>query len=481
MKFNHYSEKAPYVCRTVGYDSTKIGDFEIQICVDFSAQIQIVTYPDSAIYPDNSKANMKKSLFSSSMQHIRDYSVKASVCSDNKTQWESIAAGLAALVGGYTLYQSTSETCGIIGVVGKKPNANQILLEGLTVLQNRGYDSAGMCTISQNDTSNAFVTTKFANSRSSRRDGSTEGDSIAKLRRSADLHQKNTTGIAHTRWATHGRKIDANAHPHFDQHGRIAVAHNGSILNAHELRDELHSNGIAFRSDTDTEVIAQLIGYSMDQDPSLSTLDATKLALAKLTGTWGVVVLSKDSPDEMIVAQHGSPMVLGMGNEQAYAASELPAFCRHSDHIVELQDGEIAVIRADNNTFDKSRIRSSEASDVQVPSSPSPWPHWTLREIEEQPDAIYRALNFGARMTQNGVTMGGLARETSKMVSIQHLVLTCCGSSKNAAMYGARLFRSLDAFQSVQVVDGSSFSSSILPKTGAGLLAVSQSGETKVR
>lgn len=188
--------------------------------------------------------------------------------------------------------KSSAHCCGIIGVVGNADSGNAvpILLEGLTVLQNRGYDSAGMATLKPTNVSSvqtldpqktpgsSLITTKYANNYGKR-------DSLARLRRDVVTnHGHATCGIAHTRWATQGSKIDANAHPHQDQHGRVAVVHNGSIFNAYELRKELNEQGIVFRSDTDTEIIAQLIGVYLDQD--MSVYDATKAALERLHGTW---------------------------------------------------------------------------------------------------------------------------------------------------------------------------------------------------
>lgn len=357
-------------------------------------------------------------------------------CGGSDENWlGAFGKTFAVLVVGLLGSFQSNQCCGVIGVVGEETNASEILLEGLTILQNRGYDSAGMCTISKN--SNSFVTTKFANSsKGGLHQG--DGDSIAKLRRGSEAHLSSSVGIAHTRWATQGHKTDANAHPHQDQRGRISLVHNGSILNAREIRKKLHASGIVFRSHTDSEVIAQLIGYHMDSNKTTSVLEATKLALAELTGTWGVVLLAHDTPNELVVAAHGSPMVIGIGDNQVYVASEVSAFRRHTDNVVELSDGEVVLVRPDAQTpFDRSRIRTMDEKQLhQLLTSPAPWPHWTLREIEEQPDAIYRALNFGGRMTQYGVTMGGLSLQRAKMLEIQDLLITGCGSSYNAGTYG---------------------------------------------
>lgn len=210
------------------------------------------------------------------------------------------------------------------------------------------------------------------------------------------------------------------------------------------------------------------------------------------------MILSTDAPEELIVAQHGSPMIIGMSkkNGQLYVASEVSAFARHADDIIELEDGEIALLRSDIQfltneesspekvDFDRSRIYRSKYSSHESPvlpgvSCPAPWTHWTEKEIYEQPDAIYRALNFGGRMTQYGVTMGGLSLQPQRMLSIEHLIITGSGSSFNAALYGERLMRYVGAFDTVHAVEASGMDTTQLDRAAGGVLAVSQSGETR--
>ncbi|KAF0690567.1 Aste57867_18054 [Aphanomyces stellatus] len=367
--------------------------------------------------------------------------------------------------------KSTSSCCGIVGVIGTQQNAKEILLEGLTVLQTRGYDSAGMCTLQSQDSSPQLVTSKFANSNLK-----TTGDAIVRLRRASELHQNTAIGIAHTRWATQGAKTDANAHPHYDYKNRIALVHNGSLQNTQLLRKKLRAHGITFCSDTDSEVIAQLIGLYLDRKYSL--VDAVKSALGELMGTWGVAVLSCEG--ELVVGCHGSPMAIGIGNDQMFVASEVSAFRRHTDTIIELEDGEVVLVHADGASIDRSRIKTADkSSHQQIPLSSAPWAHWTLREIEEQPEAISRALNFGGRLTSYGVTMGGLTLRKDELLNVQHLIVTGCGSSMHAGVYGAHLMESLRAFHTVRVVDATTLSMQQLNTPNGGLLALSQSGETK--
>jgi len=190
-----------------------------------------------------------------------------------------------------------ADNCGIVGVVGSD-DASGFLLEGLTILRNRGYDSAGIASISK-DGSELYVT-KYAS-----RD--TTSDSIDLVRAHSAPHIGHGIGIAHTRWATHGGKTDENAHPHFDAKHRVAVVHNGTINNSYDLKKELQGQGIKFTSETDTEVIAQLIGVYLDQGHDTKT--AIEHALARCDGSWGLAVVSKNNPHEIVVACNGSPMV----------------------------------------------------------------------------------------------------------------------------------------------------------------------------
>lgn len=405
--------------------------------------------------------------YASRAAYMSPGSSSSSSSSSSFMRWGwGLAAATAALGALSERQDSPAEACGIVGVIGEE-DARSILMEGLTVLQNRGYDSAGIATISPHD--NVLTVTKYASA------GSTY-DCIDLVKENSHRHKGHHVGIAHTRWATHGGKTDLNAHPHTDSKGRVAVVHNGTITNSHELRHELqHAHGIKFVSETDTEIIAQLIGLSLDENLSLK--DATAEALKRCDGTWGLVVLSPKEPDELVVACNGSPMVLGIGEGRVFIASETSAFNRHTKNFIALKDGELGVVRADGSTLDLTRVQ--KAPDVNILLSPAPYPHWTIRECMEQPEAIARALGFGGRMSDTRVYLGGLDRQKERMQSIKHLVLTGCGTSLHAAMYAAKMMRDFEAFRTVMAVDAAEVRLSDLPKHHAGLLAISQSGETK--
>jgi glucosamine--fructose-6-phosphate aminotransferase (isomerizing) len=296
------------------------------------------------------------------------------------------AAAAAAAAGAATAYLwgGSAQACGIVAVVGgagqsggrggsDSNDARGFLLEGLIVLRSRGYDSAGMATMSAGG---ELVLNKFASS-------GTTADSIERLRSNSSANEGHSVGIAHTRWATHGAKTDANAHPHSDQKQRLALVHNGTINNATELREELVAAGVEFSSETDSEVVAQLIGHYMDRGVS-DLREATIAALGRCDGTWGLAILSRSSPDELVVACNGSPMAIGVGIGSVYVASEPAAFAKYTKNFIAMKDGEIGVVRADGTGLDLARVEVA-ATEEEVRVTPAPYPHWTIRECEEQP------------------------------------------------------------------------------------------------
>lgn len=361
-----------------------------------------------------------------------------------------------------------SPACGIVGYIGPQ-EASTLIMEGLRTLQNRGYDSAGITTIDTK--AGCLVTTKFASQ------GSTS-DALDRLASSLGQHgQNNHIGLGHTRWATHGAKTDRNAHPHEDQTHRFAIIHNGAIFNSSELRNRLIKLGYTFHSETDTEVIVQLISYHVHHS-GLDTPSALKRATQELEGTWGLVLLDLQMPDRLFLATNGSPLLIGIGQGEMFVASEAHAFSQYTNSYIPLADGEIAVITSHTHSLDDSRIEESDPEHVET--SPAPYPFWTLKEIMEQPEAILRSLTYGARFqSDTQVKLGGLDAARSRLVSIEHLLITGCGTSWHASEYGARLFRYLRAVATVRAIDSAECTHEDFPPAHGGLLALSQSGETK--
>lgn len=368
--------------------------------------------------------------------------VRATAASDSEDSSRAAGMLLALLATGGAIWQTqeqkNAQSCGIVGVVGKSENASEFLLEGLTILQNRGYDSAGMSTQKFSEDEPApITTTKYASVANT-------ADSIHLLRKSQGKHEGNSVGIAHTRWATHGGKTDVNSHPHCDMYGRVSLVHNGTITNYNEIKQELLSEGVVFSTQTDTEVVAQLIGHLMGEGADLVT--ATRIALSRLEGTWGLCVMARDEPGKIVIARNGSPLCIGYGSNEMYVASETTAFSRYTKRFISLQDGEVAVLKCDSaelnpvdgkegflQRFPTSRL--AIAPDVKVRLSPAPYPHWTIREIMEQPKAVASALGYGGRVSDDHVYLGGLEADKERMLSIKHLMIAACGTSLYASKY----------------------------------------------
>jgi len=207
-------------------------------------------------------------------------------------------------------------------------------------------------------------------------------------------------------------------------------------------------------------------------------MTAIQLALAKLEGTWGLCILSTEEPGKIIVCRNGSPLLIGMGKHRTFIASEVSGFSRHVNEYIALKDGEIAVVRSDGVSLDLSRVETAEVQDIQL--DPAPYPHWTIKEIYEQPQAVARSIAYGARLAVNNkVVLGGLSQNSDLMLGVDNLVIAGCGTSLNAGSYGSLLMKSLQAFNTVQCVDAAEVTKDQIPLRAGGMLAISQSGETK--
>ena len=361
--------------------------------------------------------------------------------------------------------------CGITGYIGSK-DAFYYILNGLKMLENRGYDSAGICTI---DAEHNYVLNKFATT--------SELSSLKKLE-SYEKHYKNSCiGIGHTRWATHGAKTDANSHPHTDNTGIFSLVHNGIIENYFELKKELEQeHNITFVSETDTEVIVNLISiyYKKYKHVEESIVEAT----GRLKGTWGIVVLCSDKPDNLYCARHGSPLLIGFGGSFMLVASEQSGFCNYLTNYVCLEDGDVVVLkkRKGKITFEKQDayvLKDITVKDIQP--TPDPYPHWTIKEINEQYEASIRAISMGGRLLDDySVKLGGLMSDKDSLIKLDHLILLGCGTSLYAGLHSLKFFKELCDFVTVQAFDGAEFDENDIPKQGnTGLLFLSQSGETR--
>lgn len=380
----------------------------------------------------------------------------------DKTHWRMIflLGASLALFG----RKKFDESCGIIGYIGTEAKAIEVLLHGLEQLQNRGYDSAGVATIHNEE----VRVTKYAS------DELQTADALRKLKEESKKHENSCIGIGHTRWATHGGRTDNNAHPHTDHKNRIFLVHNGTISNVTEVRETLRTRGIPIKTETDTELIALLIGTYLDEGHTLKM--ATTLALQQLTGTWGIAVFNRENPGEILVARKGSPMIVGIGENEMYAASEVSAFSKYTDKYYALKDDELLVLDPKNKVIEHSQIQKTK--EAYIEHSKGKYTHWTLKEIEEQPEAVARALNYGARLLKDGAKLRGLDEVKEQMLAVKNLVMVGCGTSYHAGLYGAHIFKQLGILNTVQVIDGSEFVESDIPLDMPGSISISQSGET---
>ena len=312
--------------------------------------------------------------------------------------------------------------CGIVGYIGRR-EAVPVLLEGLRRLEYRGYDSAGLAVVYRG----RLQVTKTAGR-------------VQDLRDQVSDRVRSTVGIAHTRWATHGEPNKINAHPHLDAAGNIAVVHNGIIENAEQLRDQLTAAGVPLVSDTDTEALAHLIAAEMTDGSSLE--DAVLRALSRVEGTYGLLVLDVRHPDELVVARNGSPIVLGIGENEMFIASDVAAIVRHTQQVVYLDDAEVATVRSngyqtrtlDNQRTDKTpTMVEAEAGDYEL----GPYEDFMRKEIHEQPEALRRMLR--GRLDERFATarLGGISLDARQLRSVRRVKFLGCGSAYYAGQIGA--------------------------------------------
>jgi glucosamine--fructose-6-phosphate aminotransferase (isomerizing) len=357
--------------------------------------------------------------------------------------------------------------CGIVGYVGPK-RACDVLIEGLKRLEYRGYDSAGVC---------VYCDGRLHIAKSPGRISEVE------KRITADSAMRiGTIGIGHTRWATHGEPNEANAHPHCDGSGRIALVHNGIIENYAALKQFLQAHGHVFRSDTDTEVLAQLIGrFSQNGETALE--EAVRAALREVSGTYGIAVMSAGEPDKLVVARNGSPLIVGVGSGEYIVASDASAILEHTTNVVYLNDNEMAVITRDNmrtmtldNVPVSKAVEQIEWSLEQIAKGGHE--HFMLKEIFEQPEATRMCMRGRVDLRNMRIQLGGLASVTGALVRTKRMILTACGTAWHAALVGDYLFEDLARIPTeVQYASEFRYRNPIV-EDDTTVIAISQSGET---
>jgi glucosamine--fructose-6-phosphate aminotransferase (isomerizing) len=361
--------------------------------------------------------------------------------------------------------------CGIVGYVGRS-EAAPILLDGLRRLEYRGYDSAGVAIVDGDHIGTRKCAGRIA--------------SLAKLMSEKPL--SGSYGIGHTRWATHGKVTDENAHPHFDASGKIALIHNGVIENYQALKDQLAVDGDdQFTSETDTEVLAHLIGNIYRQldgkDSKARLVNAVRAALKQVIGTYGIAVLHSDIPDFIVGARRGSPLVLGVGKDENFLASDVGAIVAYTRDAVYLNDFDVVAVERDK--FEISSL-AGEIGDRQVSKveftaediKKGDYPHYMLKEIFEQPATVRDAMRGRLSLEECTAKLGGLNMTPAQLREVGRVVLTGCGTALHAAMVGEYLIEQL-ANIPTEVEYASEFRHRNTPMTPDTLVfAISQSGET---
>jgi glucosamine--fructose-6-phosphate aminotransferase (isomerizing) len=352
--------------------------------------------------------------------------------------------------------------CGIVGYVGPREPA-PILLEGLKRLEYRGYDSAG---IALQGAGGLFV-----HKRAGR---------IRNLERSLPAHLPlATSGIAHTRWATHGPPNDVNSHPHLSHDGRIAVVHNGIVENHSALRKMLAAEGVVFVSETDTEVIPNLVARFYEGDLEA----AVKRALRLIKGTYGIVVMCVDEADRLVVARNGSPIVLGVGDREMFVASDAPALIAHTKQVVFLDDGEVAVLEPDGFRTTDLDDRTIEKGVDEIEwdleeIEKGDFEHFMLKEIHEQPRSLRRGIRGRADKEYGDAHLGGLNLDRRSFFDIRRVCLIACGTSLHAALAASYLLEELARVPTkVEIASELRYRNPIVDEKTL-YFAVSQSGET---
>ncbi|MFM8459504.1 MAG: glutamine--fructose-6-phosphate transaminase (isomerizing), partial [Chthoniobacterales bacterium] len=359
--------------------------------------------------------------------------------------------------------------CGIVGYVGPA-EAAPILLDGLRRLEYRGYDSAGVAL-----GNNGSLEIRKAVGRI---------DNLAQALGESPVH--GNRGISHTRWATHGAVTQDNAHPHTDQSGRIVLVHNGVIENYQRLREELEREGHVFHSQTDTEVLAHLIGKYAIQlcEPSADLLvEAVRMALREVQGTYGIAVMHRDIPNLLLGARRGSPLVVGVGQGENFLASDPLALVSHTRDVVYLKDFEIVLLRPDDFQIQSlaGDGRDYEISTVDIDAeevSKGDYPHFMLKEIYEQANTVRDAMRGRLSREEATAKLGGLNMTPAQLREVERIVLIGCGTAYHAALIGEYLMESLASLPTeVEVASEFRYRNTPLDKYTLSFV-ISQSGET---
>ena len=357
--------------------------------------------------------------------------------------------------------------CGIVGYIGKR-EAYPILIKGLKRLEYRGYDSAGVALIDREDNLNVYKTK----------------GKVADLEAfCADKNTSGSVGIAHTRWATHGEPSSVNAHPHYSSSKNLAIIHNGIIENYAEIRRNLIAKGVVFQSETDTEVLVQLIEY-VQVKKNLDTLTAVQVALHQVIGAYAIALLDRREPNQIIAARKQSPLVVGIGKDEFFLGSDASPIVEFTDKVVYLEDGNIAVMRLGEdlkvvNLLNREQNPSVQTIDINLGQiEKGGYPHFMLKEIFEQPDCLKTCMCGRINAEATNVTLSAVIDNKDRLLLAKRIIIVACGTSWHAALIGKQLIETYCRIPvNVEYASEFRYRNPVVSSEDV-VIAMSQSGET---
>ena len=359
--------------------------------------------------------------------------------------------------------------CGIIGLLSYYKCIKKII-EGLRQLQNRGYDSAGISGLSNS----GYIVHKYA---------SDSETALSKLDKIVNHYENFDNIIGHTRWATHGAKTDENSHPHLDMDQEFCIVHNGIIENYDIIKSKLKSKGFIFQSETDSEVISNLLKYYHTKKKFQTIEEVINKTISKLTGTYALLIQNVNQPDFLYCVRSGSPLIINVSEKEAIITSEISGFNNTISSYFILDNHDICTLKKENGKISMKNNCIYVLKNINLQNldkTPHPYHYWMEKEIMEQAKSYKNVLNNGARIVGKIIKLGGLNENEEQLRSIQHLILLGCGTSLHASQLAKFHFFDLCNFESISVLDGADFGLHDIPKKGkSAAIFVSQSGETK--
>lgn len=357
--------------------------------------------------------------------------------------------------------------CGIVGYLGKK-DAYPVLIKGLGRLEYRGYDSAGLALLNSDGGLNVYKTKGKVK----------DLDTFCK-----DKNISGTVGIAHTRWATHGEPSSVNAHPHYSESKNLAIIHNGIIENYADLKKKLQSKGLTFRSDTDTEVLVQLIEYIQNKK-KLDLLSSVQVALHEVIGAYSIALLDKREPDQIIAACKQSPLVIGVAEDEFFLASDASPIIEYTDKVAYLENGSIAVMKRGENLkvvdiLNRELFQKIQTVDLNLGQiEKGGYPHFMLKEIFEQPECLTNCMRGRINVEATNVTLSAVIDYKERLLAAKRIIIVACGTSWHAGLIGKQIIESLCRIP-VEVEYASEFRyRNPVVTDNDVVIAISQSGET---